>query len=170
MINKLKHKSIQKTYDKAIVKAVSKNHNKTKVKRVAILLDSESLENVMLANLTNELSFKKENIEVLVYKEYSKKQDASPTFFTNNDFGFKASLKSDNLKNFVKNDYDLLINYIKTPNLYANMITLLSQADLKAGFAGVDDRLYDIVISDEGLNEAVLNKELKKYLTILNKI
>ena len=34
----------------------------------------------------------------------------------------------------------------------------------------MDDRLYDLVISDEGLNEAVLNQELKKYLTILNKI
>jgi hypothetical protein len=47
---------------------------------------------------------------------------------------------------------------------------LLSKASLKSGFAGIDDRLYDIVIADEGLNEAVLNKELKKYLTILNKI
>ena len=85
-------------------------------------------------------------------------------------FGFNASLKSDNLKEFVKKEYDLLINYTKTPNLYTNMVTLLSQSDLKAGFANIDDRLYDIVISDEGQNEAILNQELKKYLTILNKI
>jgi len=50
------------------------------------------------------------------------------------------------------------------------MVTLLSQADFKAGFAEIDDRLYDIVVSDTSFNEAVLNQELKKYLTILNKI
>jgi len=170
MIGKLKDKSIEKEYNKIIDKKVNKNHSIAKVKKVIILLDNESLENVMIANLINVLSFKKENIEVLVYKEFLKKQETSPIFFTNKDLGFKASLKSDNLKKFVVNDYDLLINYIKTPNLYTNMITLLSKASLKAGFAGIDDRLYDIVISDEGLNEAVLNKELKKYLTILNKI
>ena len=170
MINRLKQKSIQKIYNKTIVKNEVKNHKERKVKKVAILLDNESLENIVLANLTNKLPFEKENITVLIYREFSKKEEISPKFFTNKDIGMKASLKSDNLKNFVKNDYDLLINYVKTPNLYTNMVTLLSQASLKTGFAGVDDRLYDLVISDEGFNEAVLNQELKKYLTILNKI
>ena len=170
MISKLKQKSIQKIYDSTIVKKTEKVYSANKVTNVAILIDSESLENVMVANLINKLPFKKENIVVLIYREYSKKQEISSKFFTDNDFGYKASLKSDNLKKFVKNDYDLLINYVKTPNLYTNIITLLSNASLKTGFAGIDDRLYDLVISDEGLNEAVLNQELKKYLTILNKI
>ncbi|PKH51502.1 hypothetical protein CXF68_12760 [Tenacibaculum sp. Bg11-29] len=170
MIGKLKQRSIEKIYNKTIDKKVNKNHNLNKVQKVLILLDNESLENVMIANLVNVLSFKKESIDVLVYKEFLKKEDISPLFFTKKDIGLNASLKSDNLKNFVRNDYDLLINYIKTPNLYTNMITLLSKANLKAGFADIDDRLYDIVVADEGLNEAVLNKELKKYLTILNKI
>lgn len=170
MISKLKQKSIQKIYDNSIVKNTTKIYNANKVSKVVIILDNESLENVMVANLINKLPFKKENIVVLIFREYSKKQETSSKFFTDNDFGYKASLKSDNLKNFVKNDYDLLINYVKTPNLYTNIITLLSKASLKTGFAGIDDRLYDLVISDKGLNEAVLNQELKKYLTILNKI
>ena len=170
MISKLKHKSILKVYNKVIATDINKNHKSTSVKKVAIILDNESLENVMIANLTSKFPFKKENIVVLVYREYSKKDEVSPKFFTDNDFGFKASVKSDNLKSFVKNDYDLLINYTKSSNIFTNMVTLLSQADIKAGFSGVDDRLYDIVISDKGLNEAVLNQELKKYLTILNKI
>ncbi|CAM1367072.1 conserved protein of unknown function [Tenacibaculum soleae] len=170
MINRLKQKSIQKIYNKTIVKKSVKNKEERKIKKVAILLDNESLENIVLANLSNKLSFVKENITVLIYREFSKKEEVLPKFFTNKDIGMKASLKSDNLKNFVKNDYDLLISYIKAPNLYTNMVTLLSQASLKTGFAGVDDRLYDLVISDEGFNEAVLNQELKKYLTILNKI
>ena len=170
MISKLKDKSIQKVYNKSVVKKTSKKHSSKAIKRVAILLDNESLENVMIANLTTNFPFKKEDIDVLVYREYSKKQEISPKFFTNNDFGFKGSLNSNDLKNFVKNEYDLLINYVKIPNLYVNMVTLLSEAIFKTGFAEMDDRLYDLVISDEGLNEAVLNKELKKYLTILNKI
>ena len=170
MISTLKKKSIQKAYDKLVVKKENIPHKETKVKSVAILLDNEALVNVVIANLTNIFPFQKTDIRVLVCKEYSKKEDPSPEFFTEKDFGFKASLKSDNLKDFVKNKYDLLINYTKTSNLLTNMVTLLSQADFKAGFAEIDDRLYDIVVSDTSFNEAVLNQELKKYLTILNKI
>ena len=170
MISTLKSKSIQKEYDKLVAKQSKKTHKSSQVKKVAILLDNEALVNVVLANLANNFPFKKEDVSVLVFREYSKKDEPSPQFFTEKDLGFKASLKSDNLKDFVKNDYDLLINYTKTTNLLTNIITLLSQADFKAGFAEIDDRLYDIVVSDEGFNEAVLNQELKKYLTILNKI
>lgn len=170
MISKLKQKSIHKVFDKLIRKTGIKHQDSNKIKKVAIVLDNESLINIVLANLTNKLPFKKDQITVFTYREYSKKQEESPDFFTENDFGFKASLKSDNLKNFVKNDYDLLINYTKSSNIFTNMVTLLSQAKLKAGFANIDDRLFDIVVSDEAFNEAILNQELKKYLTILNKI
>ncbi|WP_299109950.1 hypothetical protein [uncultured Tenacibaculum sp.] len=170
MISKLKQKSIQKVFDKMIRKTVIKRQDSNKIKKVAIVLDNESLINIVLANLTNKLPFTNEQISVFTFREYSKKQEASSEFFTDNDFGFKASLKSDNLKNFVKNEYDLLINYTKSSNIFTNMVTLLSQAKLKAGFANIDDRLFDIVVSDEAFNEAVLNEELKKYLTILNKI
>lgn len=170
MISKLKKKSIQKQYDKFIANQPQKNIKNSKVKNIAVVLDNEALVNVVLANLTNNFSIKKEAITVLVFKEFSKKDEPSPQFFTEKEVGFKASLKSDNLKNFVKNNYDLLINYTKQSNLLTNMVTLLSQADFKAGFAEIDDRLFDIVVSDESFNEAVLNQELKKYLTILNKI
>ncbi|MBA6156597.1 hypothetical protein H3Z83_08740 [Tenacibaculum sp. S7007] len=170
MISKLKQKSIQKAYSKLIVKKVTKKPTNNKVKRVAVLLDNETLINVVISNLTNKLPFKKEQITVYTFREYSKKQEESSEFFSDNDFGFKASLKSDNLKNFVKNDFDLLINYTKSANLFTNMVTLLSQAELKVGFAEIDDRLFDIVVSDATFNEAVLNQEIKKYLTILNKI
>ena len=170
MISKLKHKLIEKKYNKLVVKKTSKKHSTKTIKRVAILLDNESLENVMISNLTTNFPFKKENIDVLIYREYSKKQELFPKFFTNNDIGFTGSLNSNDLKKFVKNEYDLLINYVKTPNLYANMITLLSRAMFKTGFAEIDNRLYDLVVSDDGLDEVVLNQEIKKYLTILNKI
>ncbi|MBE7653465.1 hypothetical protein J2Q11_11625 [Tenacibaculum finnmarkense genomovar finnmarkense] len=170
MIAKLKEKSIQKFYNKTIVEKNAKNQPQHKVKKIAILLDNESLENIVITSLTNQLSLKKEAITVLIYKPFEKKQEVLPTFFTDKEVGFKAGLKSDKLKSFVKNEYDLLINYIKTPNLYLNIITLLSKATLKVGFADVDDRLYDLVIADNSFNEAVLNQELKKYLTILKKI
>ena len=170
MISKLKSKSIQKEYNKLIGAQGEKVHPKTQVKKVAILLDNEALINVVLANLSNNFPFQKEDITVLVYREYAKKDELSPQFFTEKDLGFKASLKSDNLKDFVKIKFDLLINYTKTPNILTNMVTLLSQADFKTGFAEIDDRLYDIVVHDTSFNEAVLNQELKKYLTILNKI
>lgn len=170
MISKFKEKSIQKVYNKLIDKNVYKSSNNQKITNIAILLDSETLINVIKANLVNKLPFKKEQITVFTYKQTVKKEEKSNSVFSDGDFGFKASLKSDNLKDFVKKDFDLLINYTKSSNLYTNMVTLLSQSKLKAGFTEIDDRLFDIVVSDNTFNEAVLNQELKKYLTILNKI
>ena len=170
MIANLKQKSIQKEYDKLLQKQPVTNDKQGKVKKVAVVLDNEALVNVITSNMLNIFPFQKQDITFLVYREFSKKQEATPLFFTEKEIGYKASLKSDNLKNFVKNDYDLLINYTKMSNLYTNVITLQSQAKLKAGFAEIDDRLFDIVVSDPTFNEAVLNQELKKYLTILNKI
>ena len=170
MISKLKQKSIQKAYEKLIKKNSITKQNNAKINSVAILLDKETLKNIVLSNIKSTLPFKEAQITVLILRKFDKKQEVLPEFFSDNDFGFKASLKSDNLKDFVKNDYDLLINYTKEPNLYTNMITLLSQAKLKAGFANIDDRLFDLVVSEPTFNEAILNQELKKYLTILNKI
>lgn len=170
MISKFKEKSIQKVYNKLIDKNVYKSSNNQKITNIAILLDNETLINVIKANLVNKLPFKKEQITVFTYKQTVKKEEKSNSVFSDGDFGFKASLKSDNLKDFVKKDFDLLINYTKSSNLYTNMVTLLSQSKLKAGFTEIDDRLFDIVVSDNTFNEAVLNQELKKYLTILNKI
>lgn len=170
MISKFKEKSIQKVYNKLIDKNVYKSSNNQKITSIAILLDNETLINVIKANLVNKLPFKKEQITVFTYKQSVKKEEKSNSVFSDGDFGFKASLKSDNLKDFVKKDFDLLINYTKSSNLYTNMVTLLSQSKLKAGFTEIDNRLFDIVVSDNTFNEAVLNQELKKYLTILNKI
>ncbi|WP_233898981.1 DUF6913 domain-containing protein [Tenacibaculum piscium] len=177
MISKLKEKSIQKFYNKTILTAQNKEQQQYKIKKIAVLLDNPSIENKIIADLTTKFPFQKENITVLIYKPFEKKdknqeesQEENIKIFTEKDIGFKASLKSDNLKNFVKIDYDALINYIKTPNLYTNTITLLSQARLKTGFANIDDRLYNLIIADDGFDETILNQELKKYLTILNKI
>lgn len=170
MIGKLKQKSIEKYYNKFLERKPIVKNKGGKVKSIAIILDNESLVNVILANLINKLSFKKQDITFLVHREFSKKQEVVPMFFTEEEIGYKASLKSDNLNRFVKKEYDLLINYTKSSNLYTNVITLQSQAKLKVGFAEIDDRLYDLVVADATFNEAILNQELKKYLTILNKI
>lgn len=170
MLANFKQKSIQKQYDKLVEKQPLVNNKGGKVSTIAIILDNDALVNVITSNLLSRFSFQKEAITFLVYRKFIKNQEASPRFFSEKEIGYKASLKSDNLNNFVKKDYDLLINYTKQSNLYTNIITLQSQAKLKAGFAEIDDRLFDIVVSDPTFNEAVLNQELKKYLTILNKL
>ncbi len=170
MFGKFKQKSIEDHYEKLINKQLSKNTQVGKIKTIGAILDNETLVNVIRANLLTRLPIEKNNIRFLVYKEYVKNQEEKAFTFTEKEIGYQCSLKSDNLKEFVRNDYDLLINYTKSPNLYTNIITLHSQAKLKVGFANVDDRLFDLVVSDTTFNEAILNQELKKYLTILNKI
>ena len=172
MINKLKYRSIEREYNKAINLPVTSDTQQThtKVKTVAVLLDNPALVNVIRANLTNKLPFHQDRITFLVFQKDKKEEEEDLLSYSEKEIGFNASLKSDILQNFVQKKYDLLINYTKSTNLYTNIITLYSKAKLKAGFASVDDRLYDLIVSDTAFNEAVLNQELKKYLTILNKI
>ncbi|MFV0248988.1 MAG: DUF6913 domain-containing protein [Tenacibaculum sp.] len=170
MIADLKIKSILKQYKYLINKQSVKYSELEKITSVAVILDNEALINVIASNLLNNFPLKKEAFTFLVYSKFFISQTCSTIVFSEKDIGFKASLKSHNLNKFVKYSFDLLINYTKESNIFINIITLQSQAKLKAGFAQIDDRLFDIVVYDSTFNEAILNQELKKYLVILNKI
>lgn len=170
MIGVIKEKRLVRNYQKLANKEQSKFYDTSKITTVGVVLEDEALIDLVAESLTTQLPFYRNDIQYVVYKPYVKNQEIAPICFTEKDIGGDLRLKSDNLKNFVKNNHDLLINFTKDSNLYTNVITLLSNAKLKTGYNAVDDRIFDLIIADPTRNEAVFYKELKKYLTILNKI
>ncbi len=170
MISAITEKRVMKNYQKLANKALPNCFDSLKIKTVGVILEDESSIAEVAKNLTTQFPFFSKNIQFLVYKIYVKNEENAPVCFTEREIGGDLRLKSDNLKNFVKNNHDLLINFTKDGNLYTNVITLLSNAKFKTGFSEVDDRIFDLIIADKTRNEAVFYRELKKYLTILNTI
>ncbi|CAA0224676.1 hypothetical protein V3A08_00105 [Tenacibaculum maritimum] len=171
IFNTLREGSIQKFYDKEIEKKRLSKDTSDKIKTVAVLIDEDIENQISLKDISEKLNVNINLISVLVYQSDSKNEVIGGfNYFTEKDFGRRGSLKSNNLKSFVKKDYDVLINCTSQSNLYLNMLTLLSQAKFKIGFADIDDRLFDLIITDGTFDASIFNKEIHKYLTILKKI
>ena len=143
----------------------------SKIRTVGILIEeSQFLAFNVLRAVENDFKIPKENLRFLVYKNFEKEQEYTDYECTFKDFGWYGSLKLNKLKEFVKNEYDLLINYGFEENLYLNVITLQSKSKFKVGFAAAETSLYDLAISDNERRIEVLNTEMVKYLKLLNKL
>ena len=174
MLSKLKKKSIQKHFSKEKSKnaSVTRNLNAKRIRTIGVLMEESQLltSNTTLNSIQQNFEIPLENIRLLVFKKFDKKQTYTDFECTENDFGWYGSLKLNKLQEFVKNEYDLLINYGFEENLYWNVITLHSQSNFKVGFASKEEGLYDLSISDNERNLDVLTAEMVKYLRILKKI
>ena len=172
MFTKLKKKSIQKYFDKERLQPSLESRNANKIRTIGVLMEESQLltSNNTLNSLQQNFQIPIENIQLLAFKKFEKKQVYTDFEITEKDFGWYGSLKLNKLQEFVKNEYDLLINYGFEENLYWNVITLQSHANFKVGFTSKKDGLYDLSISDTERNLDVLTSEMVKYLRILKKL
>lgn len=168
----IKRKSNQLFFNKKVKEwlADSAESPSKKIKNVLIVLDDISLKEVVLMNLKNNLGFQENNIEILVFVQKISKENDYKYLFSSKDFGWYGKINNDTLKNILTKKYDLLINYSKIDYLYNNILLLHSKVAFKVGFASLDNRFYDLLINCKTTQIALFNKELRKYLEILNKI
>ena len=166
----IKRKSNQLFFNKKVKELLGDPAESTseKIKKVLIVLDDISLKEVTLANLKNNLGIQEKNIEILVFLQKKSKEKDDKHLFSSKDFGWYGKINNDILKNILTKKYDLLINYSKVDNLYNNLLLLHCKVDFRVGFAIFDNRLYDLLIDCKPENLSLFNKELKKYLEILN--
>jgi hypothetical protein len=168
----IKRKSNQLFFNRKVKELTVDSAESTskKIKNILIVLDTISLKDEVLANLKNNLGIQERNIEILIFQKKISKENEDKHLFSIKDFGWYGKINNDKLKNILTKKYDLLINYSKVDTLYNNILLLHSKAAFKVGFASLDNRFYDLLISCKSSEIALFNKELKKYLEILNKI
>lgn len=111
------------------------------------------------------------NIKVLVYKNKIKKNEVFnyPTF-SHKDLSWKATFDKSEVKDFIGQKFDLLINYYDNEKSALLLVTNQSKANFKVGFSSVDKKLNHFMINIEAENYKIFVEELFKYLKILNKI
>ena len=111
------------------------------------------------------------DIKILVYKNKIKKNQLFDyPVFCHNDLSWRGTIYKNEVVEFVKEPFNLLINYYDTEKVALLLASHLSKASFKVGFASIDKRLNHFMINTNAENYKVFMDELFKYLKILNKI
>ena len=166
-----KEKSNQKFVDKTLS---SRNVivNRTKVVSAGILLnDSEYFNYEEINAFLDEIGIASTKRKFFTFsKSKETTHNNWDNIFKPTDFGWRGKLKHKDLFYFTETPFDVLICYFLAEDNELKQIAAMSNANFKVGISNEDDRLYDLIIDINTKNFEIFTKELKKYLTILNKI
>ncbi len=111
-----------------------------------------------------------ENVKVVTFLDYDKKNHQFQNFFSDKDVDWNGAFQQAALRDFLSEPLDLLIGYFDINNIFMELAVLKSKATFKVGFSGVNQQLYDMEIAEIPTNIDNFLNELKKYLIILKKI
>ncbi len=167
IFKKLKELFIQRKFEKKL-RLSSKNrvYNTNKIRSVGIITTDEFLSN---SDIEKRLYNVMENVKTFHIYSY-RKLSKSGNYFTKKNINWKGEISDINLKSFLDNPFDLLIGYFNEKHLYLEFVTLKSKATFKIGFAGVNDKLFDLVIAEKIENDISFTNEIRKYLESLSKV
>ena len=90
--------------------------------------------------------------------------------YSDADLGFRGSVKSEEVSDFVATKFDALINFYDEDKLMLNLISVLSVSRFKIGFSSINIKINDFSVATSVNDIAGFTTELKKYLILLNKI
>ncbi|WP_010179503.1 DUF6913 domain-containing protein [Aquimarina agarilytica] len=173
MFKGFKNKSVGKVIDSQIKKR-SVYTGAIKLKSLAVLIDArKDFDILSVVKLADKLGVRSDQLKIMGLKETTKSgsiEDSSggASYFDEKGIGYAGGFKSSSLNNFVKEPFDVLINFYSSDIPHLNLVAASSNAKFKVGFADVDHRINDLVIGTPPDNIDLFISELKKYLKILN--
>lgn len=170
-LNGLKEKSILRQIKKELATRDYIASN-TKPAAIAILQEQGSpFDSLVFEKLLSVLKLKKEDIVLLEFvKKISKDQKAIPSLYSEKDIGWRGVFKTQLLKDFKKQRFDMLISYYHTDALALKAVTAMSNAALKIGVTSEGESMNDLTIHIKPGKEELFVEELEKYLKILKVI
>ena len=170
-LKRLKEKSNQK-YINNILNADNRNVPRGKIESVGVILNFNEYNNYdQFRLLLKQTGFKDNKVKFIAFIEDEKsKPNSWDDFFDPGDFGWKGKIKNTQLDDFIHTSFDALICYYNADILELNLVTALSKSKFKIGISGRDQRLFDLIINIQTKHIGVFQKEIVKYLKVLNKI
>ena len=170
-LNYIKNFFTQKIVKKSLSNAKLESTAET-IKSVGIVFDeSYFYEKEALVNELVNNGIEKQCIQVVVFKNKIKKNEQFDyPVFSHKDLSWAATFSNSDVKDFMAVKFDLLINYYDTEKSPLLLVSNLSKAKFKVGFASIDKKLNHFMINTNAENYKVFVDELFKYLKILNKI
>jgi hypothetical protein len=165
----------KKSAAKFIKNKAKKSSSRSKISPVRIVSLGILAEVNMLKNydftraLVNDLGLREEDVKLaLVDPEADKTVEwEGYKVYGEDSFGMNARIKSGELENFVRREFDLLIDYTHTPWVFSSVVLWKSNAKLKAGFAKEQTDQTDISIEVPVNRLDDFHQELIRYLKIM---
>ncbi|MEH6407775.1 MAG: hypothetical protein V7767_10870 [Leeuwenhoekiella sp.] len=107
---------------------------------------------------------------IYLVSDLKKEDELSRNKFDSTALTWQGKVKNDDVSQFIEKPFDLLISYYRSENLILQYITAKSSALFKAGFPSETFQLNDLAINVNIEDNSAFEKELNKYLKILNRI
>ncbi|WP_298756586.1 hypothetical protein [uncultured Psychroserpens sp.] len=171
ILKAFKTKSNQKYINK-LLSARSVAVSNTKMNTVGVILNmSEYSDFESFRMYFKSLGIHEAKTKIIAFVEDPKDSNVLwDTYFNPKDFGWKGKINNIDLQTFIDTKFDVLICYYEEHHLELDMITALSKANFKVGLTNDDQRFYDLMINIKPKEFSVFKTEMKKYLTVLNKL
>lgn len=172
MILKLfKEKSNQKYINKLLNERQVAVSN-SKLSTVGVILNSKEFSDFeAIKSFFKSIGIQERKIKIITFVEDPKdSNDLWGSYFNPKYFGWKGKIKHVGLQEFVDTEFDLLISFYEENCLELNLVSAMSKANFKVGLTNEDQRFYDLMIHVKLSDFGTFTKELKKYLTVLNKL
>ncbi|WP_452221030.1 DUF6913 domain-containing protein [Lacinutrix salivirga] len=165
----LKEKSNKKLINKLQSKRLVTD-SKRKIKSVAFLYVIEKEEDVkkheaLLVKFSKQ--FNTLNSVALDLRKKPQKELEVQTFNAKS-IGWKGKVKSNTLSDFLKQDYDVLINFYTNNIVPLHVVNAKTKALIKVGLFQTEHDLNDLIIDTAIEKPDVFLAEMLKYLKILN--
>ncbi|HFS66594.1 MAG TPA: hypothetical protein ENK67_00055 [Flavobacteriia bacterium] len=169
----IKHKILSKKIDGFI----KKNNNTAlhvlkPIKTIGIIVNENSkFDFEHLKKLQKQIPIGSNNFSILTYKNKNESyNEFRGAFFYEKQVAFNGKIKSDEVNNFLDQQFDMLIDYTGANTIYSEFLVAKSQAKFKVGHLVDKKNLYNFMISVPLDDIERFNKELIQYLKILKKI
>ncbi|WP_339889018.1 hypothetical protein [uncultured Flavobacterium sp.] len=162
---------VKKQIKKSLALGLSAVNNEP-VKTIGVLVDGvHFLDKDKLINEFKKYANGQFKVNLLVYRKKAKKNESIEyPYYTKNDINFTGSFSKGEIDNFVAFPFDLLVNYYDESNADLELITTLSKAKFKVGFASVNKDLNHFFINTFVEKYVDFAQILFDYLKILKKI
>nr|WP_321230419.1 hypothetical protein [uncultured Psychroserpens sp.] len=166
-----KEKSNQKYINK-LLNARQVAVSNTKMNTVGVILNSKEFSDFeAIKSFFKTIGIQERKIKIITFVEDPKdSNDLWGSYFNPKNFGWKGKINHSGLQEFIDTEFDLLISFYESNCLELNQVVAMSKANFKVGLTNEDQRLYDLMIHVKLSDFKTLTKELKKYLTVLNKL
>ncbi len=169
-------KTLKRRFLKSSVERTQKErlpiHEGRSFKTVGIVvnsLETNSLEG--FETLADSLQILEKDLKIIYHTEAVKNRtDLGQNSFTSKDFSWNGTLSNPSLSEFLDREYDVLIGYSSQKNMFMDFVVARAKATLKVGLDGGNTNLYDLIFKIKSSEYPLFEKELVKYLQIINAV
>lgn len=171
MFKSLQKRFINKNIDKNLKNRSISNINDS-LHKIGFLVDEGiPIDVEKFYEIAKDLGLQQKDVKIFSFLEVKTK---TPTLqqnkINNKHFTWRGDIHNQNAEEFLEIPFDVLIGYYHNSNIFMDLLVSKSKAKFKIGFAGTDNRLFDLLINIDPLRIEDVKNELIKYLKILNKI